>query len=1179
MTAYYQNNQTEQETNGNKGDRPQINGSSPIRIIATALGSLKSDLEKSVVWKTPEFQNKVLRIESLVANVEQKFKATWDGAIQTQFKSEREKLFAIASAIRQAPDVDTKFRTAVTEVRKNLQADRVLIYRFNGDSFGVVVAEASDRELTSSLGQSFASSCFGADRASDYLTRQIVAIDDISANEISLSQMQLRENLQVKATLSVPLLMDEKVWGLLVVQQCSTSRHWLETEINLVYQIGIELSMIMQPHEFRVQLQRQVEQEQTLNKVISRIRQSQDLDTLFKSTSREVRQLINADRVAVFRFFPEKGFDEGEFISEDVLSSYTSTLGLKVRDHLFGQQFAPLYRQGRIQAAADIHNSGMSECHVELLAQFQIRANLIVPLINGDELWGLLCIHQCNGPRQWQTHEIDFAKRIAAQFGVALGQANYLQQLKDKSEQLAVVAEREKNFIQIIGKVGQSIADKIQHSQDIDTIFKTTTQQIRRLLSADRVVIYRFNHDWSGTFMAESVATGWTSLLNNHSDDSHYVDDIVDYGGTLQRKGAKFRVADTYLQQTRGGHRHERHNFVVDDVSKAGFPDCYIELLEQFEAKAYVLVPIFAGETLWGLVGAYQNTVSRHWEDSEVNLLTQIGTQLGVALLQSESIKQLRAKSEKLGEVAQREQTLTKVIDKIRLSLDVNNIFKTTTQEMRQLLNCDRVAVYQFQPDWSGVFVAEAVGGSWTKWVGPDFTTVWEDSHLQETQGGRYRNNQKFAVEDIHSKADDVTKAGLSRCHVEMLEHYEIKAYIIVPIFLGDTLWGLLASYQHSDVRQWEDSEVNLLAQVGIQMGVALRQAKYIEQVKQQSEQLATAAKREKEAKELLQQRAIQLLGAIQPTLKGDLTGRLPITTDEVGTIADAYNNMIQSLRKILVQVQTAAGKVQQTSQVSGLSIDELSKESQHQFQELTQALEQVKAMGNSTQAVATNAAQVEVAVKQANQTVRQGDAAMNRTVEEIITIRETVATTGKKIKRLSESSQKISKVVNLIRDLATQTNLLALNAAIEATRAGEYGKGFAVVADEVRSLARQSAGATTEIEQLVQEIQSETGEVVIAMDTGIQQVVQGTHLVNESRQSLNEIVTATAQIQKLVEGITQATQLQTQQSQSVTETMTNVAAIANKTSADSLNISASFKELLGMAEDLQASVGRFKVN
>jgi methyl-accepting chemotaxis protein PixJ len=219
------------------------------------------------------------------------------------------------------------------------------------------------------------------------------------------------------------------------------------------------------------------------------------------------------------------------------------------------------------------------------------------------------------------------------------------------------------------------------------------------------------------------------------------------------------------------------------------------------------------------------------------------------------------------------------------------------------------------------------------------------------------------------------------------------------------------------------------------------------------------------------------------------------------------------------------------------------------------------------------------VAVQQANQTVREGDAAMNRTVDGILEIRATVAETSKRLKRLSESSQKVSKVVNLISNFTTQTQLLALNAAIEATRAGEYGRGFVVVADEVRSLARQSAEATSEIEQLVQEIQMGTAEVSSVMEKGIQQVAQGTTQVQDARQNLNAIVEATTQISQLVEGITEATQVQTEQFQSVTQTMSEVAAIANKTSEDSIEISTSFKDLLTMAQNLQASADQFKVD
>lgn len=231
------------------------------------------------------------------------------------------------------------------------------------------------------------------------------------------------------------------------------------------------------------------------------------------------------------------------------------------------------------------------------------------------------------------------------------------------------------------------------------------------------------------------------------------------------------------------------------------------------------------------------------------------------------------------------------------------------------------------------------------------------------------------------------------------------------------------------------------------------------------------------------------------------------------------------------------------------------------------------------TQQVARDAQQVEQAVQVANQRVEAGDAVMERTVDGILDIRETVSETAKKIKRLGESSQKIAKVVRLIENFATQTNLLALNAAIEATRAGEYGRGFAVVADEVRSLAYQSANATSEIERLVQEIQAETQEVIETMEIGISQVVEGTNLVNETRQSLNEIAAATQQINQLVSGIRHSTASQTQQSETLSQAMQAVAIIASQTAQDSNRIAYSFQDLLATSGELEAHISRFRVD
>jgi methyl-accepting chemotaxis protein PixJ len=306
---------------------------------------------------------------------------------------------------------------------------------------------------------------------------------------------------------------------------------------------------------------------------------------------------------------------------------------------------------------------------------------------------------------------------------------------------------------------------------------------------------------------------------------------------------------------------------------------------------------------------------------------------------------------------------------------------------------------------------------------------------------------------------------------------------------------------------------------------------------------------------------------------------RAPLSEDEIGTIADGYNTTIQSLRDLVRQVQGAATRVSETSSRNTAAVAKLSDQAQQQVERLERALQQLQMMVDSTQVVAADAQKVGQAVHQANNTVQAGDSLMEKTVDGILEIRETVSETAKKIKRLGEASQKISKVVSLIENFATQTNLLALNAAIEATRAGEYGKGFAVVADEVRSLAYQSASATTEIERLVQEIQTGTNEVTEAMEVGIAQVVQGSKLINETRQSLSAIVAATNEIGELVQGITQAVSAQTQQSQTLTEAMMDVSAIAHKTSESAMQISQSFEELLLTSQQLQSCVSQFKVD
>jgi GAF domain-containing protein len=158
--------------------------------------------------------------------------------------------------------------------------------------------------------------------------------------------------------------------------------------------------------------------QQALFSVITKIHQALDLDTILQATVTEVRQLLEADRVSIFQF--ATGHNSGEIVAEAVLPGFRSMLMAKVEDHCFGERYGRDYQQGRIWAVSNIHKAGLADCHLAILSQFQIVADLVVPLLEAEKLWGLLCIHQCDCSRQWQATEIEFATQIAVHLGIAI---------------------------------------------------------------------------------------------------------------------------------------------------------------------------------------------------------------------------------------------------------------------------------------------------------------------------------------------------------------------------------------------------------------------------------------------------------------------------------------------------------------------------------------------------------------------------------------------------------------------------------------------------------------------------------------------------------------------------------------------------------------------------------------
>jgi PAS domain S-box-containing protein len=174
----------------------------------------------------------------------------------------------------------------------------------------------------------------------------------------------------------------------------------------------------------------QAEREILLREITQKIRQYLDIQSIFEIACQEIRQVLKSDRVGIFKFYPESNFNDGEFVAESVLAGYSSVMRIRIHDHCFGENYSHLYVQGRFHVMNDIYNHNIADCHIDVLSQFQVRANMIMPLLSGHELWGLLCVHQCGSARNWQQDEINFTQQLATQLAIAIQQANLFEQLQ-----------------------------------------------------------------------------------------------------------------------------------------------------------------------------------------------------------------------------------------------------------------------------------------------------------------------------------------------------------------------------------------------------------------------------------------------------------------------------------------------------------------------------------------------------------------------------------------------------------------------------------------------------------------------------------------------------------------------------------------------------------------------------
>lgn len=845
---------------------------------------------------------------------------------------------------------------------------------------------------------------------------------------------------------------------------------------------------------------------------IASLNQPLNLEYLYQRTVEGARTILSTDRVIIYLFDANWN---GKIVAESVAPGYVQSLGNQVTDTCMSESAGGLYKNGRICVLNDVTQAGLSDCHLQLLERYQVKANMVVPLLQDEQLLGLIIAHQCDKPRIWQANEIDFFVQLSTQLALKLSDKNFLEQ-RAKTEQ-----ERSLSKVSL----------RIRQSLEKEQIFNTAATAIRQMMNLDRVVICSpASSIQEASVVAESTISGWTKILGV--------------------KIANLGISEHDLQVFKKGYIHATTNMITD----SGWSNNASDLLDKYQIKASLVAPIRMGNQLEALIIAHQCSTTRDWEQSTIELFEELAAQVSLALEQATLLKTVEAE-------AKRTQLLAEFTSHIRQSFNSQDIFSISLEEVRKTLETDRVLIYRFHPDSNnGEITSQTVASDFQPAAAIQISKLFQEEKFQGYKTGRIW------------VAHDVFEDNLTPSVAKLLERLQIKARVVVPILSGDELVGLLCTHHCSTRRKWQQSEFYLLKQLAAQIGFALDQTKLIEQVNLVSIQ-------QQQQTEELRRQLINLVTDVEGVTQGDLTVRADVTEGEIGTVSDFFNAVIESLREIVKQVKVATSKVNTSLGENEGAIRKLADIAFQQAKETSRTLNSVEQMTYSIQEVAGNANHAAAVARTASVTAEAGGEAMERTVEKILKLRETVSETAKKVKRLGESSQEISKVVALINQIALQTNLLAINAGIEAARAGEDSHGFAVVAKEVSELAARSAAATQEIEKIVENIKTETSQVVEAMELGTTQVVEGTQLVKNTKESLANILEVSRKIDELVASISTATVSQAKTSQSVTTLMKQMVIVSEETSKSSHQISHSLQQTVAVAQQLQASVEVFKVD
>jgi light-regulated signal transduction histidine kinase (bacteriophytochrome) len=596
-----------------------------------------------------------------------------------------------------------------------------------------------------------------------------------------------------------------------------------------------------------------------LDRVIQLLRKAPtpELPTILTVAAEEVRKFLATDRVKIYKFQAD---GSGEVVAESLEKSrLPSLLGLHFPADDIPDYARKLFVTARMRVITDVEmgtagKSGSQDlghafeeisyqpidpCHAEYLTAMGVKSSLVVPLLHNEALWGLLVSHHAQA-YVFEKAKLEDVQRVTDLLSVAIAQADLLDRAREKADGEASINRISAAFpslqkaLEATVEVFQGSGGRLYIRTDAFNFHKSQPEH-------DAVRLYTCGvgpvlSELSMFPMMEQYQI-WQQYFRS---TDHPLWAIADLYRTPELRTLQSAFRSTAIRSILMIPLFDRDRIV-------GYLSVFRDEIETEKLWAGRIDSDRRQELPRASFEAWKQTQTgqvQGWTVSELRLAQALSGQFSTAVRQSEMDKQLRfvnstlekqveERTAQLKQAFDRQQSLFAGVAKIRESLDLKTIFQTSTQEVRKLLQTDRVAVYRFHPNWDGEFLNdfESCRPQWKNVGRFGEQTVWNDTYLQETQGGCYRHHQNLVVDDVH-------QMNFSSCHLDVLQQFQIEAFITVPIFLGQDLWGILGVYQHTAPRTWEAEDVRFLEQIAAQMSVTLQQAHLLDRTQQQADQL-----------------------------------------------------------------------------------------------------------------------------------------------------------------------------------------------------------------------------------------------------------------------------------------------------------------------------------------------------